>query len=236
MSEKLFNAVKDVIQQRVESIANQVRLHADAMPVAAFTTSPIWARAKWRGTTFRWNPDHPKKVPPIMGLCFDNADEGRKLFSQLVDYQGNRDEHEEIRVSIIEGSPPGQRFGYSVHISPDPESLAAYASAAGIVLDPKLIPFFGRWNRMYPIAGSPSYLQMFKEGFAKHNEFMLTSATRRDDGQQYFDVKIGLVKHKVELRKLGDITRGDDPDAMALLMPAFVPPRDQSLQKVADLG
>ncbi len=227
--------LQDAIKRQTESIAGQIRLHADAMPVAAFTTSPVWEQAKWRGTTFRWNTpesrnsrnprnsDHPRTGPPIMGLCFDNANAGRKLFSQLVDYQGQLDEHEEIRISIIEGSPPGQPLGYSVHLCPDPESLAAYATAAGIVLDPKLIRFFGRWNRMYPVSSHPSLLEAFKKGFAQHKEFMLTSATRRDDGQEYFDVQLGLVKHKIEFRRLADITTDDDPDAMALLMPALVP-------------
>ncbi|MDP9173553.1 MAG: hypothetical protein M3O30_06775 [Planctomycetota bacterium] len=215
---------------QMESINARVRICADAMPVAAFTTSPLWQEAKWSGTTFRWNPDRPVKVPPIMGICFRNADVGRKLFSQLVDYHGNRDEHEEIRVSIIEGSPPGQQFGYSVHICPDPESLAAYATAADLVLDPKLIRFFGRWNRLYPIPGqsSPPLLEMFKRGLEKHGEFMLTSATIREDGQQYFDAQIGLIKHKIEFRKLTDITSEDDPDALALAMPALVPPRGGS--------
>ena len=217
--------LQDLVKRQMDSITNRIRLHADSMPVAAFTTSPVWEHAKWRGATFRWDPNHPMKVPPIMGLCFDNADAGRKLFSQLVDYHGNQDDHEEIRVSIIEGSPPGQQFGYSVHICPDPESLAAYATVAGIVLDPKLIRFFGRWNRMYPISGHPSLLQAFKRGFDKHNEFMLTSATRRDDGQEYFDVRLGLVKHKVKFRKFTDITNDDDLDAMALMMPLLVPPR-----------
>jgi hypothetical protein len=58
---------------------------------------------------------------------------------------------------------------------------------------------------------------------------MLTSATRRKDGQQYFDVRLGLVKHKVEFRKLTDIAGDDDPDAVALLMPALIPPRAPSL-------
>jgi hypothetical protein len=164
-----------------------------------------------------------------MGLCCENADAGRKLFGQLVDYHGNHDEHEEIRVSIIEGSPPGQRFGYSVHICPDPESLAAYATAAGIVLDPKLIRFFGRWNRMYPIPGqhSPPLLEMFKRGFDRHGEFMLTSATHREDGQRHFDVRLGVIKRKVEFRKLADITNDEDPDVLASLMPLLVPPRKQ---------
>jgi hypothetical protein len=89
--------LRGAIQEQMGAIESRIKPHADAMPVAAFTTSPTWKHAKWRGATYRWNPDHPRKVPPIMGLCFENADAGRKLFSQLLDYHGNEDAHDENR-------------------------------------------------------------------------------------------------------------------------------------------
>src|SRR5579862_6259599 len=49
--------LQNVIQEQTESITKRVRLHADAMPAADFTTSPLWQEAKWSGTTFRYNPD-----------------------------------------------------------------------------------------------------------------------------------------------------------------------------------
>jgi hypothetical protein len=214
----------EAIQAEIASISKRIQRHVESMPVAGFTTSPLWQTAKWRGMTFRWDPNHPMKVPPIMGLCFEDGETGKELFKSLVDHHGNSDKFEEIRVSIIEGSPPGQKFGYSIHICPDPDSLAAYATAADIVLDPKLIRFFGRWNRLYPIPGSPPLLEAFKAGFEKHEEFLMAPATRREDGQQYFDVKLGLVKHSIEFRKLSDITSEDDLDAMALVMPALITP------------
>ena len=204
-----------------EEIWRELRVLETQCPILKFTTNTFWRQARWKGTTYRWHSS--SENPPVMGIIFENAEPGKELFRQLVESQTNSDRFEELRISIIEGSPPGQRFGYSIHICPDPDSLAAYATAADMVLDPNLIRFAGRWNRCYPIPGNEPLLPTFKEQFKKHGEFILAPVTRRDDGKEYFCSELGIIKHTIESRQLSDITP-DDIDAAALELPTRISP------------
>jgi hypothetical protein len=207
-------------------VENRVKQHVRVMPAAMFTTDPLWQEARWSATTFRWHP--ASEAPPIMGLVFDNATAGKALFRQIAEQMEHRDEFEEIRVSIIEGDVPGQerRPGYTVHIYPDPESLAARATADDFVLDPSVVPFLGQWNRHYPIPGVPPMLPKFKREFRKHREFLLAPAVRRQDGQLWFETELGIIKTAISFRNLSELTP-DDPDAAALVMPQLITPPKQ---------
>lgn len=161
-----------------------------------------------------------------MGLVFDNTEAAEDIFMAAKERMNNQDRANEIRVSIIEGDVPGQeqRPGYTVHISPDPESLAARATAEGVVLDPTIIPFLGQWNRHYPITGTPTMLPKFKREFQKHGEYMLAPVVRREDGQLHFEHMLGIVKKTIEFRQLSEIVGPDDPDAGALVIPQLITP------------
>lgn len=212
-----------VIEEQFPLLADRVRQHGSAMPAAGFTTHPLWAEARWSATAFRWHP--ASEAPPIMGIVFDNAVVGKELFRQAAEAMCHRDEFEEIRVSIIEGATPGQehRPGYTIHICPDPESLAARATVEDVVLDPSIVPFLGQWNRHYPVPGSPKMLPKFKMEFQKHREFLLAPAVRRQDGQLWFEPELGIVKTVILFRNLSEITP-DDPDAAALVLPQIITP------------
>ena len=186
-----------------------------------FILNPLWNEAGWRATTFRWHPQ--SEFPPIMGIVFANGDDGRRIFREFAQHHRHGDRFDELRISIIEGSLPGQMAGYSVHLCPDPESLFARATAEGIVLDPTVILLASRWNRMYPLPDSPPLLARFKEEYEKHREFLLAPVTRRPDGQDYFDVDCGIVNRRIQFRQLSEIT-SDDIDSAALKMPELVRP------------
>ena len=214
-----------MFRANVGRVVAAVERHAELMPVAAFTTSPLWQEARWTATTFRWHPT--SAAPPVMGLVFENAEPGLDLFRQLEKAYNHTDRFEEMRVSVIEGSPAGQRAGYTVHICPDPDALAMHATGDGLVIDPTLTPFLGRWNRMYPVPGQPALLPRFKEEVRRHGEYLLAPVTRRADGQLWFSSELGFIKHTIDFREVADIGEGDI-DAGAVLMPVLMPPRDES--------
>jgi hypothetical protein len=217
-----LQVLQDAISKQLASMGDDIRELAKLNPVLGFTLNPLWIEAKWSATTFQW---HPKsEAPPIMGIVFDDAAAGRAIFREMADYYNHSDRFEELRISIIEGSPHGQRPGYSVHLGPDPESLAASSTAEDFVLDPKFLSLIGRWNRMYPVPGSPPMLRRFKEEFNKHKEFLLVPVTRRKDGQNYADVDLGIIKSCIQFCDLSEIT-ADDIDAMALKLPELILPR-----------
>jgi hypothetical protein len=202
--------------------ANNIERIAFSMPMAGFTASPLWREARWCATTFRWHATGT--APPKMGLVFEHAEAGKELFRELEKAYNHVDRFEELRISIIEGSPPGQQSGYTVHFCPDPDALAMHATGEDIVLHPQLATRLGRWNRMYPIPGALPLLPRFKEEFRKHGEFLLVPLTRGADGQNYFNSELGLIKHSIEFRNLAEIGK-DDIDARALAMPQLIPPR-----------
>jgi hypothetical protein len=209
------------IRKEIEAAIESIKLQLDRMPALAFTTNSLWTEARWAATTFRW---HPKsEAPPIMGIVFENAEAGKRLFREFSSATNQKDEFEELCISIIEGIVPGQPSGYTVHLYPDPDGLAARATAEDFVINRTIIPFLGRWNRMYPIPGATALLAEFKKEFAKHGQFMLAPAVRRADGQLWFEPDIGVVKTVIHFRNLSEIT-SDDPDAAALVLPQLITP------------
>jgi hypothetical protein len=213
----------EIVAAQVEPIKTHIRRCAVVMPAAAFATHPLWAEARWSATTFQWHPT--SEAPPILGLVFDNAEAGKEIFREAERQMNHMDRFEEIRVSIIEGSVPGQeqRPGYSIHISPDPEALDAHATTEDFVVDPQVVPFMGQWNRQYPIPDMPALLPRFKSEFAKHKEFLLAPVVRRSDGQLYAEPLLGIIKNLISFRCLSEITP-DDPDAAALVLPQLIAP------------
>jgi len=209
------------IQKETEAAIGSIKLQLDQMPALAFTTNPLWTEARWMATTFRW---HPKsEAPPVMGIVFENAEAGKKIFREYSSTTNQKDEFEELCVSVIEGIVPGQPSGYSVHLYPDPDGLAARATAEDFVINRAIIPFLGRWNRMYPVSGAPALLPGFKREFDKHKEYMLAPAVRRQDGQLWFEPELGIVKTAIHFRNLSEIT-SQDPDAAALVLPQLITP------------
>ncbi|MEX2111587.1 MAG: hypothetical protein WD845_00290 [Pirellulales bacterium] len=184
----------------------------------------LWEVARWSATAFQFHPTG--ECPPVLGIAFDDADAGREIFSEWVAMFGNDDQFEEIRVSIIEGDLPGQRPGYTVHISPDPVSIAARATAEGIALDPKII-LLGRFNRMHPPTDSPPLLARFKEEVRRHGEYLLAPVTRRSDDQLWTDVEFGIVKSSIQFRDVSDIGQ-DDLDA-CVMSAGLIPPGNSAL-------
>jgi hypothetical protein len=159
-----------------------------------------------------------------MGIVFNDAEKGKDLFRAFAKSINHSDRFEELRISIIEGSSEGQQHGYSVHLGPEMEMLQAMATAEDIEITNATMPFFGQVQRMYPIPGQPNLLARFKQEFAKHQQYMIAPVTRRADGQLWCNPDLGIIKSVIHFRELKDIQE-DDIDAIALALPALIPPQ-----------
>ena len=157
-----------------------------------------------------------------MGLVFDDPVAGQDLFCNWAAEHGNIDPLEEIRVAVIEGDLEGLQPGYTIHLSGDIEGILARATAEGIAVPEAAIPWGSRVNRMHPLSDSPPMLARFKEEFARHGEYLLAPVTRRGDGQLWFDVDLGIIKHKVHFRHISNIT-DNDVDAVVKLAEVIRP-------------
>jgi len=215
--------LKDIVE-KYESATKLIQDNSSLMPFAAFVSDYLWVSARWSATTFQWHPT--SEAPPIMGLVFDNREQGLEIFRKAQKGLNHSDQFEEIRISIIEGQIPDQedqRSGYTVRICPEPESLLSHVSMKDVDLDESVIPMLGQWNRVYPDPNHPNMLMRFKQEFAKHNEFLLAPVTRGDDGQLWSHPDLGIIKNCIDFRRIEDIDEKDQ-DAGALLMPLLMEP------------
>jgi hypothetical protein len=88
----------------------------------------------------------------------------------------------------------------------------------------------GRWNRHYPIPGTPPLLPRFKEEFTKHKEYLLAPVLKGADGKLWTRPEMGIIKRQIHFRNLADI-KPDDIDAAALFLPQLITPPDTNATK-----
>lgn len=219
--EDILTRYAEVFVPALNDMSKAARKLSLRSPTATFTTSSLWLEAIWVSTTFQWHPMN--EAPPIMGLVFENAEKGKELFLAFAKSCNHSDRFEELRISIIEGSPEGQPFGYSVNLGPEMEMLQAMAAAEDIEITNATMPLFGQVNRMYPVPGQPNLLARFKQEYEKHKQFLLAPVVKRADGQLWCEHELGIEKSLIIFRDLKDI-QPDDIDAVALALPQLVTP------------
>lgn len=177
-----------------------------------FLSTPIdpalWDEAKWRATFYLMYEDKP----PVLGLGFLEEGAARKIFQQWHQRYGDRDQFEELRVSIIEGEIKGEQPGYSVHIGIDIENTIRRYREAGLTVDASNDGFLTitRIHRMNPSPGS-KFLDMFKEAYRHYKTYTLIPAVL---SPQASDVKpileLGIYKSMIHFRRVEDITLNDE--------------------------
>ena len=81
-----------------------------------FFNDEHWRTAQWRGMFY----ELPADDLPRVGLFFDDGDAGASIFREWRERFGIVDQFDELRISFVFGSIPGEPAGYSVVLSPDP--------------------------------------------------------------------------------------------------------------------
>ena len=175
-----------------------------------YLTTPIdvdlWNAAKWKGTAILYSPGEP----PILGLAFLNEDAARKIFEGWHKRYGDRDQYEELRVSIVEGPVEGEGDGYTVHVGPDLDAFTKRLRDAGYATgDGNLYAFISRINRMNPEPGSKN-LENFKNWYKQYNAYFLAPAVLSPDGKAIKPLfELGIYKSKIHFRHVSEIGKGD---------------------------
>ena len=123
---------------------------------------------------------------------------------------GDRDEHEELRVSIIEGDIPGREAGYSVNISTDLDVFIERLRAAGYEYNDDLLWSISRINRMHPAPGSVN-LETFKRNVKRNKTYVLVPVVYRSETDVEIIPGLGILKNKVLFRRVEDVNE-NDPD------------------------
>jgi hypothetical protein len=180
-----------------------------------YVTAPIdvelWNEAQWRATFFMIAED----LPPILGLAFLHEEPARRIFQQWHERYGDKDEFEELRVSIVEGDVESEPPGYTVHIGADPDSALKRYRRAGLKTNESLLMMVSRLNRMNPPPDSKN-LDNFKKAYRAHKTYFLVPGTCKPDGSQLRPIlELGIYKNSVHFRNTADIPQ-NDIDAVVL--------------------
>jgi hypothetical protein len=166
------------------------------MYVSAPIDVELWSEAKWRATFFMFS----EASPPILGLGFLNEEPARKIFQQWHQRYGDRDEFEELRISIIEGEIKGEDRGYSVHIGADLDNTLKRYREAGLKTNNSLLLMVSRLNRMNPPPDSKN-LESFKRAYRSRKTYFLIPGTCNGDGSQLRPMmELGIFKNSVHFR------------------------------------
>lgn len=176
---------------------------------AMFLSMPIdvdlWNTAKWSATFFSYQAG----TPPVLGLAFLDEDAARKIFEGWHERYGDKDRYEELRVSIIEGTVPGEEDGYTVQIGPDPEAAIKRFKDAGYEFDGDILMCVSRLNRMSPPADSKN-LSIFKTLYGESKTYFLAPGVVSEDGKNLKPIfELGIYKGKVLFRHVSEITKHD---------------------------
>jgi len=208
------------MQRDIDRLLGVLRQRDPFLLAASWVTSPLWEEARWSGTAYQF--DRHADSAPVMGLRFERPDTGQALFKTWTEKHGNRDELEEIRITVIEGEIPGEELGYWIHIGPDPENSLLRAMAEGIAIDATPFSLLGQMRRMHRADGIEPMLPRFKELFDRHGEFLLARLCPRDDGRLWVDLEHGIVKHAIHFQRIEDLEK-DLLDALSERLSPFVP-------------
>lgn len=173
-----------------------------------FLVSPIdidlWNKARWKAT-FYLLPESDS-VPPVLGLAFRDKEAGAKIFRGWHERYGNRDEFEELRVSIVEwdNEPPH----YSVHISADIEAAEQRLKSLGFSMSNDLMLMVSRINRMEPTTSQN--LDKFKQLYRRHKTYYLAPGWISEDNLELKPMpELGIFKGKIHFRKASEVGKHD---------------------------
>lgn len=161
-----------------------------------------WDEAKWRGTAFFF--DRFDEEPPILGLIFMNKRAGIRIFNGWLKVLGEIDEHEALRVVIVDGDIPNEEPGYSVIIGSNP---SAVEHAEEEELDSRYIATENRIFRN-PNPNSPNRIK-FKSAYEKHGQYILIPVYSPDLKQLIPLLQYGIRKREMNFRRVEDISETD---------------------------
>jgi hypothetical protein len=171
---------------------------------------PKWDVAQWRGVLYVVDNSFTK--PPILGLIFRYETPAVDIFTGWRSQIGREDDNEQIRISIVEGDIQGQDYGYTVHITIDPQFATQQATEQGHDLKPGSFIGISRVFRMNPDPHSQN-LPNFKRAYTQLGKFLLIPVIATTDTMTPQSVKprfeLGISKKKIVFRNAKEIQKGD---------------------------
>jgi hypothetical protein len=166
-------------------------------PESVLLAPALWDPAGWEGLAFSYREDQP----PFVSFVFRDDDAGKRLLSQLRGVLGPVDQFNVLRVAFIEGDIPGERPGYTVHLTPNLEGIQAKAASTGAAL-PSQLMMVNRFKRIY----TSRSLAKFKEAYAAHQRYFIGPASLATRTVHF---NIAIEKRAPVFKDVSAIVKGD---------------------------
>lgn len=163
----------------------------------------IWNEAEWRGVGFATAPD--PSVPPILGLLFENADAGLKIFRGWHDELGDVDEGDRLRIAIFRNIRRDKPHWYRIVIGSDPASDLVADGVKNIIM-------VSRIHTMTP--DSSENLERFIAAYEKAGKFILSQA-KLNRGQIHWAATNEIEKKRIVIREAWEVGP-HDPDSAGI--------------------
>lgn len=156
-----------------------------------------WDKAKWRGVAYA---DYGPKYPPCMAFTFGDDASGRKIFERWKERFGNRDENEDVSVSIVRDLPGQSKHHYCVII-------ARRLSEKDQSKPNKVITMASRSMVMEP--SNSTNLDRFLSLYQQVRAFYLLPAFGNRADTLTFATELALVKRDLSVKSARDIGEND---------------------------
>lgn len=174
------------------------RKHTERQVLSPINT-PLWDRAKWRGTLFAM----AEHQPPVLALIFQDEQAGCSIFEAWRARWGMEDRSDALRVLIVTGLSARNPAHYAVAIGPNIQ---------GEVNDvTKTFLLVSRINRMTPTTSQN--LDAFLASYRRFGRYLLAPATMGSPPSLATTLFFG--KHHLHVRQAWEIS-DNDLDAMVL--------------------
>jgi len=189
-----------------QGVRDPERIKHSEMRTVSLIREPLWNRAKWAGMAVIVFPE--PESPPIMLPMFRDAKAAREIFVQLRADIGERDEQDQLRVSIVRGirrdNPHAYRVIFGSSVPPDVWSSGMRMAAIA-----------ARVQTMEPT--SSENLDRFLTRYSEVNRYWIAPIVAHEDGSlEEPQLELRIEKRKLYVRDAWQIGRNDF-DAMGVL-------------------
>ncbi|MGV0034185.1 MAG: hypothetical protein ACNYPE_04200 [Candidatus Azotimanducaceae bacterium WSBS_2022_MAG_OTU7] len=187
-----------------DTAAKQNERH-DSLTVHSVTNTHLWDKAKWRGVVYA---SYGETVPLVMAFLFENTEGAKAIFRDWRSEFGQRDELDQIRISILSGIDEKKPLAYRTHIT---HSRSAIDKDE---VENKSILQLSRMQTMYPT--SSENLQRFLSDYRHIGCYLIAPAETLANGKIMIHRDLALLKRDLHIKEAWMV--GPDDEAMMALL------------------
>lgn len=170
--------------------------HTDIQVISVIRDA-LWDQAKWLGVGYMVMPN--REAQPILGILFENIEAGKKIFAAWRKKFGERDQNEEIRITIVKGIDRNNPYHYKVGIG---SNIKAFEKER----DKGSSRFFSASTRIHVMTPqSFQNLDNFKLAYDCFGSYFFAPGSMGKDGLPNVISDLALVKKEINFKEAWEI-------------------------------